>query len=116
MTRNKYNARKCTRDGYTFDSHAERDRYCELRLLERAGEIESLTVHPVYTLQDAFMDGSGKKHRAIEFVPDFQYIDDGQTIVEDVKGGSATITPLFRVKVKMLLYQHHSIEFKIERR
>ena len=33
-------------DGLDFDSQAEADRWAELRLLERAGEIESLRAHP----------------------------------------------------------------------
>ena len=38
----KYHARKITRDGETFDSQKEYRRWCELKLLERAGEIQGL--------------------------------------------------------------------------
>lgn len=33
-------------DGYRFDSTGEAKRYCDLRMLERGGEIRNLEVHP----------------------------------------------------------------------
>ena len=38
-SRSKYGNRKVARDGMTFDSVKEYRRFCELRLLERAGEV-----------------------------------------------------------------------------
>ena len=38
----KYYSKKVTRDGMTFDSVKEYKRYCELRLLEKAGAIADL--------------------------------------------------------------------------
>jgi hypothetical protein len=102
----KYNARKTTVDGYTFDSKAEAARYSELRLLEQAGEIHGLVVHPRFELQPAF-DRGGRRERAICYIADFQYnMEPGITIVEDVKGGKATQTEVFRLKRKMWEYQH----------
>jgi len=42
MKRPKYGNRRVTVDGITFDSQAEHRRWCELKLLERAGEIRTL--------------------------------------------------------------------------
>ena len=39
---NKFSNQKVTIDGETFDSKREAKRYCELKLLERAGEIRHL--------------------------------------------------------------------------
>ena len=47
---NKFNAQRVKADGYTFDSLAEHRRYCELKLLEKAGEIEKIIVHPSFPI------------------------------------------------------------------
>ena len=46
----KYHSRKITIDGVTFDSKKEYNRYCELKLLERAGEIAELKRQVKFTL------------------------------------------------------------------
>jgi hypothetical protein len=38
----KYKAKKTVVDGITFDSQKEAQRWCELRLLEKAGVIKNL--------------------------------------------------------------------------
>lgn len=102
--RGKYGNKKVQADGHTFDSKAEHARYCELKLLERAGEIEELVLQPRFTIHDAYKHPvTGKRIRAIEYVADFQYTDTstGALVVEDVKGGSATQTKEFKIKRKM---------------
>ena len=102
----KYNARKTIVDGITFDSKAEAARYQELKLMERAGEIWDLKVHPRFELQPSFF-AHGRRQRAIYYVADFQYcIEPGAVIVEDVKGGKATQTVAFKLKRKMWEYIH----------
>ena len=44
---NKYNAKKTELDGIVFDSRKEAGRYAELKLLERAGHIEDLTLQHI---------------------------------------------------------------------
>jgi hypothetical protein len=105
MTRNKYNARKVTIDGIQFDSQAEARRYGELKLLERAGEISDLQCHPRFRLLDG-MDWNGKHYRAVNFAPDFQYQENGKAVVEDVKGGKATQTGAFKLRMKLWINQH----------
>jgi hypothetical protein len=103
MARNKYNARKVTIDGITFDSKAEAGRYQELKLLERAGEIEDLEVHPKFRLLDG-CDWNGKHYRATNYYGDFSYYEheSGKIVIEDVKGVQ---TAVFRLKLKMLVSQ-----------
>ncbi len=78
---NKYRAKKVTADGYTFDSQAEYKRYCELKLLEKAGQISHFSVHPRFEL---VVCGQviGR------YTPDFYYVDEvlKKETVEDVKG------------------------------
>jgi hypothetical protein len=44
----KFGSKKKVIDGYKFLSLLEAKRYGELKLLERAGEIKNLEVHPRY--------------------------------------------------------------------
>lgn len=97
----KYNAKKTNVDGIKFDSIREADRYCELKLLEKAKEIRNLELQPRFLLQDKFKDKTGTTHRKIEYVADFMYVDkDEKKIVEDVKG---VMTDVYKIKKKMFL-------------
>lgn len=96
---NKFNARKQTVDGHTFDSGKEAKRYCELKILRMAGEIRDLELQPKFWIDingapvkirsKGFPNGRRASYRA-----DFSYVDvaTGEQIVEDVKGGRATAT------------------------
>lgn len=100
----KYNAKKTVVDGIEFDSLREADRYCELKLLEKANEIRNLELQPRFLLQDEFFDKNGVKHKKIEYVADFSYIDnDGKAIVEDVKG---VLTDVYKIKKKIFLKKY----------
>jgi dsDNA-binding SOS-regulon protein len=91
--RHKYSAKRTTVEGHTFDSKAEAERYCELRLLEQSGAIEELTLQPKYALY-------GEEGELIcHYVADFEYVKRGenQVTIEDVKGAE---TPVFRLKKK----------------
>jgi hypothetical protein len=110
-TKQKFNNRKVKVDGLTFDSQAEYRRYCELKLMEQSGVIAGLSVHPKYMLQDAFRH-RGEIIRAITYKPDFEYFEGGHCVVEDVKGGRATQTEAFRIRVKLLLKRYPDVEFR----
>jgi hypothetical protein len=104
MSRNKYYAQKKTADGYKFDSLKEERRYQQLKLLERAGEISNLEVHPVFKFSvggrpvliksDGYPNG-----RQAKYSGDFGYFDTrkGVRIVEDVKS-SATKTEAYKLR------------------
>ena len=117
MTRNKYGAKKTEVDGVVFDSRAEARRYQELKLLERAGEIQSLTLQPTFVLQPSFKRGK-RTVRAITYSADFQYLEGDKVIAEDVKAldkrtGKYITTAVFDVKAKMLEYNYPEIELRI---
>lgn len=106
----KYNAKPIEFEGIRFDSIAEYRRYGELKLLEQAGEISGLVVHPRYLLQPAFKY-NGKVERKIEYEGDFQYqTPDGWTVVEDVKS-PATRTQVYMVKRKLFLAKYPDVKF-----
>lgn len=106
----KYGNRKTEIDGITFASRKEANRYNELKLLQKAGDIEQLELQPRYTLQEAFKDKKGILHRKIEYVADFSYGDKTilQWVVEDCKGMQ---TEVYKLKKKLFLYKYRDFEF-----
>lgn len=81
MPASKYRAVKTESDGIVFASKKEAKRYGELKLLVRAGKIESLTLQPQYTL---LVNGKVVGR----YKPDFLYFDleTKRLVVEEVKG------------------------------
>lgn len=106
---NKYKNKKVVVDGEEFDSIRESQRYKELKLLERAGKIKNLELQPRFLLQDSF-EKNGRVFRKIEYVADFQYIENGKTIVEDVKGMQ---TDVFKLKHKIFEKVYPNLELRI---
>ena len=101
MTMNKYGARKIKdpATGFVFDSKAEFIRWCELRIMERAGKISDLQRQVKYELIP-----KQKGERACTYLEDFVYKDsDGNTVVEDTKGVK---TDAYRIKKKLMLWVH----------
>lgn len=98
---NKYGAKKIKdpATGFIFDSKKEFIRWCELRILERAGKISDLKRQVKYELIP-----KQKGERACNYVADFVYIDsDGNNVVEDTKG---VRTDAYRIKRKLMLHIH----------
>jgi len=111
--RNKYGVSSCedrTIDGIVFASKREAHRYSELKILEKAGAIAELKLQPRYEVYKAFRLPTGKMQRKITYVADFQYLRDGKTIVEDVKGVQ---TPVFRMKLKLFTAMHPEVTLEI---
>lgn len=88
----KYGNKKTEIDGITFASRREANRYAELKLLERAGEIQGLSLQPVYDLIVNDM-------KICRYVADFRYFENKQIIVEDSKGFK---TRDYRIKKKLM--------------
>lgn len=92
-----------------FDSKREARRYMDLWLMQRAGEITNLQTQVTYPLLPKQVHSDGAKERAIDYVADFVYEKDGETVVEDSKGFRNTASAAYRVfvmKRKMMLYFH----------
>ena len=106
----KYHSRKTTVDGITFDSAAEAHRYCELRIMQKAGLIKNLGMQPEFELIPAYKK-DGKTVRRTVYKADFVYVDTatGKAVIEDVKGMK---TPVYKLKKKLLEYQHPDITIK----
>lgn len=106
---NKYRNKKVQFNGITFDSKAEETRYKQLLLMQKANYITDLELQPRFLLQESFKK-NGKTYRKIEYVADFKYIEDGKTIVEDVKGIQ---TDVFKLKHKIFEKVYPDLELRI---
>jgi hypothetical protein len=92
--------------GHTHDSKREAIRCNELHLMQAAGEITELTVHPQYWF---VINGRQLKHpngRRVGYKSDFEYNENGIWVTEDVKGVIVRDWPLRRA-VFMALFPNH---------
>lgn len=105
----KYRNKKIVVDNIKFDSNLEATRYKELKLLQRAKQISNLRLQVSFLLQEGFKK-NGKTHRKIEYIADFVYEENGQTIVEDTKG---ICTEVFKIKQKLFEYKYPNLSIKI---
>ena len=120
MTRSKYGNRKCQFNGIEFDSKHEMERYKDLYLLQKAGEINNLRTQVAFMLIPEQRETSHELYKAgphkgelkpgklierkCEYIADFVYMDkDGNYIVEDAKGMH---TKEYLIKRKLMLYMH----------
>lgn len=116
---NKYRNKKIIVDGEVFDSKREYQRWCELKLLEKAGEIWGLERQVKYVLIPAQHEFTGEyykrgKHkgepkpgklleREVSYIADFVYFIDVEQVVEDCKGMR---TKEYILKRKLMLWKH----------
>lgn len=94
----KYHAKKTVVDGIIFQSRKEAKRYQELKLMQRAGLISDLRRQVKYELIP-----KQQGERAVSYIADFVYTENGKTVVEDVKG---VRTPVYKIKKKLMLWRH----------
>ena len=110
----KYYSKKVTRNGITYDSVKEYKRHCELLLLERAGVIQDLQRQVEFELIPAQREPDrvgvrggkikGKTiEQAVRYIADYVYTENGQKVVEDVKGVK---TKDYIIKRKLMLWVH----------
>jgi hypothetical protein len=101
----KFNNRRVkTAAGVSFDSESEHRRWQELELLQKAGEIRELRLHPRYDL-------SVNGYHICRYVADYEYECRNDPlspqkwvwVCEDRKAGAITQTPTFRIKRKLML-------------
>jgi hypothetical protein len=95
----KYRNEPIILDGQRFDSKKEGQRWGDLQLLERSGQIRSLTRQRKFDL-------SVQGVKICSYTCDFEYFElkDGcwAWIVEDVKSDATRKLPVFRIKKKLM--------------
>lgn len=105
---NKYYAEKCKIKGVGFDSKKEAQRYTQLQLLLKSGQICDLQRQVKYILIPTQRDENGKLvEREMSYIADFVYKENGKEVVEDVKGyKEGAAYRIFSLKRKLMLYVH----------
>jgi hypothetical protein len=114
------NVNKIEEDGIRFDSKREYLRYKDLKLLERAGEICRLVVHPKYpiTIGGIPIMVSSNQHnkwdRHLTYEADFEYFEagtEGSTVrvIEDVKMQSGHRTGIYKLKRALMRAMGYNI-------
>ena len=109
---NKYNARKTTVCGHTFDSRREAEIYLDLLSQKQHGGIIRIGFQPSYTLLAGFKDNTGKNQKPITYTADFfvTYAD-GHSEVIEVKGVK-TRDYLLRKKLFLHMMRETDIVFR----
>lgn len=98
----KYGNKKTELFGIVFDSKREAERWWELVMMERAGEIVDLRRQVSFDLIPECRTRSGRIVRGTKYVADFVYRDkEGRTVVEDAKGYK---TKEYQIKKKLMLW------------
>ena len=105
MRRNKFNARKTEVDGITFDSAAEARRWCELKILEKAGEIRNLERQLRIPLH---VNGV----KICTLIIDAAYFEGQKRVLEDTKSRMTRKLPVWRLKAKLLKAIHPNVELR----
>lgn len=105
--KSKYNSRKVWVDGIAFDSRAEADYYCTLKILLRVGKIDG------FCRQARFIVTEGRNgEKGTEYVTDFVvFYPDGTYRIIDVKGVK---TDVFKIKVKCLREKYPRLKIELE--
>lgn len=100
--RSKYHNQKVTTAEGTFDSKKEFQRWCVLKMMERAGTILGLERQKKFELIPK-QKVNGKTILPCYYIADFCYIENGKLVVEDCKG---TKTEVYKIKKKLMLWRH----------
>lgn len=125
MVRRKYGNKKTIVGGKEFDSKKESCRFQELQLLQWSGQIQNLQTQVKYVLIptqreasfEVYKSGPNKGRRKpgkvveheCSYVADFVYTQDGETVVEDIKGyrdPSSAAYAKFVIKRKLMLERY----------
>ena len=107
MRQYKYNvAPKAERtiDGIIFASKTEAERYGALRIAEKTGLIAGLQTQPAFAIIDAT-----PRSRAHRYTADFRYTENGEVVVEEVKG---CFTTDYKLRRDLFLLRYPDICFR----
>lgn len=108
FSRNKYHNKKLDTDDGKFDSKYEYQKWCELKLLEKNGNISDLHRQVKFELIPSIKTAC-ETLRSISYYADFVYIEGGTMFVVDSKGYN---TDVFQIKKRLLIQKiKQGIEF-----
>lgn len=94
----KYNNEKVEADGKVFDSKHEYEVYTVLKFRQMAGEISELKTQAEFLL----VPKQGKE-RAVKYIADFSWIENGELKVGDAKSEATRKLSTYVMKRKLML-------------
>ena len=99
--RSKFNNTKVVIDGVKYDSKHEYKRYCELLLMEKAGEIKNLQFQVKFSVCPKAPNVKGSRERF--YIADFVYTkSDGTKVIEDAKSPITKKDKTYRLKKQLV--------------
>jgi hypothetical protein len=101
----KYRNQACEMGGEKYRSKREMARHLTLMQMQASGLISELRREVPFTLVPRQRRADGKAERAVSYVADYTYVEDGRVVVEDVKS-KPTKTPEYVIKRKLMLMVH----------
>ena len=104
----RYRNEPVTVDGEKFASKKQYARWCQLKMLEKAGKIANLEREVPFELAPG-VTLSGKRKPSVRYYADAVYEEDGAKVVEDTKSDITRRDPVYRIK-KHLMMSVHGIE------
>ncbi len=107
MIRRKYGNKKVEINGLKFDSQREAAVFLQYQVLEKAGKVTHLELHPVYKI---VINGV----KIGRYTPDFQFREtDGKLRVIDVKSPMTAKTAAFRLKKRIVEALYPGVRIEI---
>lgn len=107
-SKSKYhNVKTYSPDGIKFDSKKEANRYMELLMLQKAGQISDLQMQVRFEIIPKTKD-----ERAAFYVADFVYKENGNLVAEDVKSKITRSNPTYILKRKLFKYLYKQYTFR----
>lgn len=105
--RSKYGNKKTVVGKVVFDSQKEANRACELAMLEKSGIIKNLKRQVRFEVVP-----KTESERAVNYVADFVYEENGKLICEDVKSDATRKDKAYIIKRKLFKYLYKNYEFR----
>jgi len=103
----KYNSTKIEYNGMRFDSKKELKRYQFLKEMENQGKINDLKCQVKYVLIPSQRIDGKVIERECKYIADFEYLCNGEKVVEDVKGyRGGPAYSLYTIKRKLMLEKY----------
>ena len=107
----KYRNEKTIIDSIMFQSKKESNRYFELKMLQKAGEISGLELQPKFMIIPHVL-WNGKILKTRFYIADFAYYENCKKTVEDVKSVIIRKNPVYTLKRQLFLLKYPGIVFK----
>ena len=107
----KYNSKKITIDGISFDSKDEAKYYEALKIMKAKGEIRNFDQQPKFVLMESFKK-DGKTYRAMTYTLDFVIYHNGDKPDEyiDIKGMT---TQQGEMRIKLFHNRYRDLKLSI---